>query len=97
MSLIEEVSKRCFKFYGPDGFKTYSILKVITLIEDIIVNSRRTTDQDDLNIWLLEWSATTLSELKKVEQKDILGFVQIQNKEKLPFENLLSAFMMKYL
>ena len=48
MSLIEEVSKRCFKFYGPDGFKTNSILKVIILIEDVIVNSRPTTDQNDM-------------------------------------------------
>ena len=48
MSLIEEVSKRCFKFYGPDGFVSNSVLKVITLIEDVIVNSRSTDDKDDL-------------------------------------------------
>ena len=48
MSLIEEVSKRCFKFYGPDGFASNSVLKVITLIEDVIVNSRSTDDKDDL-------------------------------------------------
>ena len=39
MSLIEEVASRCFKFYGPDNFKPNSILKVLTLVEDVIVNS----------------------------------------------------------
>ena len=39
MSLIEEVAKRCFKFYGPDNFNPNSVLKVITLVEDVIVNS----------------------------------------------------------
>ncbi len=39
MSLIEEVSKRCFKVYSPDNFKPNSVLKVISLVEDVIVNS----------------------------------------------------------
>ena len=46
MSLIEEVSKRCFKFYSTynrrtrkHNFKPYSVLKMITRVEDVIINS----------------------------------------------------------
>ena len=46
MSLIEEVSKRCFKFYSTynrrtrkHNFTPNSVLKVITRIEDVIINS----------------------------------------------------------
>ena len=46
MSLIEEVSKRCFKFYSTynrsirkHNFAPYSVLKIITRIEDVIINS----------------------------------------------------------
>ena len=46
MSLIEEVSQRCFKFYSTynrrtrkHNFTPNSVLKVITLVEDVIVNS----------------------------------------------------------
>ena len=46
MSLIEEVSKRCFKFYSTYNRKTRrhnftpnSVLKVITRVEDVIINS----------------------------------------------------------
>ena len=49
MSLIEEVSKRCFKFYSPDNFKPNSVLKVITLVEDVIVNSEPKVCPEDLN------------------------------------------------
>ncbi len=48
MSLIEEVAKRCFKFYGPDNFKPNSVLKVITLVEDVIVNSESKINATDL-------------------------------------------------
>ena len=49
MSLIEEVSTRCFKFYGPDNFRPYSVLKVITLVEDVIVNSEPRISPTDLS------------------------------------------------
>ena len=49
MSLIEEVSKRCFKFYSPNNFRPNSILKVITLVEDVIVNSEPKICPEDLN------------------------------------------------
>ena len=46
MSLIEGVSKRCFKFYSTyshntrkHNFAPYSVLKVITRVEDVIINS----------------------------------------------------------
>ena len=48
MSLIEEVSKRCFTIYGPDNFRPNSVLKVITLVEDVIVNSEPKVCSEDL-------------------------------------------------
>ena len=49
MSLIEEVANRCFTFYGPDNFKQNSVLKVITLVEDVIVNSEPRICPTDLS------------------------------------------------
>ena len=49
MSMIEEVSKRCFKFYSPDNFRPNSVLKVVTLVEDVIVNSEPKICPEDLN------------------------------------------------
>ena len=49
MSMIEEVSKRCFKFYSPDNFRPNSVLKVVTLVEDVIVNSEPKVCPEDLN------------------------------------------------
>ena len=55
MSLIEEVSRRCFKFYSTYNPKTKrynftpnSVLKVITLVEDVIVNSEPKVCSEDL-------------------------------------------------
>ena len=48
MSLIEEVGKRCFTIYGPDNFRPNSVLKVITLVEDVIVNSEPKVCPEDL-------------------------------------------------
>ena len=46
MSMIEEISKRCFKFYSTynrrtkrHNFAPNSVLKVITRVEDVIINS----------------------------------------------------------
>ena len=49
MSLIEEVASRCFKFYSPDNFRPNSVLKVVTLVEDVIVNSEPKICSEDLN------------------------------------------------
>ena len=48
MSLIEEAASRCFKFYDPDNFKPNSVLKVFTLIEDVIINSEPKICSEDL-------------------------------------------------
>ena len=76
MSLIEEVSKRCFKFYGPDGFKTNSILKIITLIEDIIVNSRPTTDQDDLKYMA---AGMVSNHIERIEKGGAKGYSRLRS------------------
>ena len=49
MSLIEEVADRCFKFYSPDNFRPNSVLKVVTLVEDVIVNSEPKICPEDLS------------------------------------------------
>ena len=48
MSLIEEVASRCFKFYSPLKFRPNSVLKVFTLIEDVIINSESKICSEDL-------------------------------------------------
>ena len=48
MSLIEGIAERCFNFYRPDSFKPNSVLKVIALVEDVIINSRATIASVDL-------------------------------------------------
>jgi len=48
MSLIEGVAERCFAFYGPSGFVTHAILRAVTLIEDVIINSDPKISADDL-------------------------------------------------
>ena len=48
MSLIEEVANRCFRFYGPDNFNPNSVLKMITLVEDVIINSEPKICSTDL-------------------------------------------------
>ena len=55
MSFIEGVSKRCFKFYstynhrtGRHNFSPNSVLKVITRVEDVIINSEPKIDPTDL-------------------------------------------------
>lgn len=79
MSLIEEVSKRCFKFYGPDGFTTNSVLKVITLIEDVIVNSRPTTDQDDLKYMA---AGMVSNHIERIEKRAAKGYSRLRSRPK---------------
>ena len=76
MSLIEEVSKRCFKFYGPDGFKSNSVLKVITLTEDVIVNSRPTTDQDDLKYMA---AGMVSNHIQRIEKQGAKGYSRLRS------------------
>ena len=53
MGLIEEVSKRCFKVYSPDNFNPNSVLKVIALVEDVIVNSEPKICSTDLKYQII--------------------------------------------
>ena len=76
MSFIEEVSKRCFKFYGPDGFVSNSVLKVITLTEDVIVNSRPTTDQDDLKYMAV---GMVSDHMGRIEKRAAKGYSRLRS------------------
>lgn len=48
MSLIEGVAERCFVFYGPKDFVTHAILRAVTLVEGVIINSTPKISADDL-------------------------------------------------
>ena len=76
MSFIEEVSKRCFKFYGPDGFVSNSVLKVITLTEDVIVNSRPTTDQHDLKYMA---AGMVSNHIQRIEKEGAKGYSPLRS------------------
>ena len=76
MRLIEEVSKRCFKFYGPDGFVSNSVLKVITMTEDVIVNSRPTTDQHDLKYMA---AGMVSNHIQRIEKEGAKGYSRLRS------------------
>lgn len=50
MSLIAGVGERCFRFYGPRGFVSNAILRLVALTEDVIVNSPPETCEEDLQL-----------------------------------------------
>ncbi len=82
MSLIEEVASRCFKFYGPDSFKPNSVLKVITLVEDVIVNSEPKIRPVDLKY-------QAIGEVSNLMQR--VGSNRAQGFAKLPINERASA------
>ena len=65
MSLIEEVANRCFKFYGPDNFNPNSVLKVITLVEDVIVNSEPQICPTDLKYQIIGEVSNLMQRIRK--------------------------------
>ena len=50
MGLIQGVGERCFRFYGPDGFASNAILRVLSLVEDVIINSSPDTPLEDVRL-----------------------------------------------
>ena len=78
MSLIEGIAKRCFNFYGPDSFNPYSILKVITVVEDVIINSEPTIDPIDLK-WEARGEVHNL--MQRVRSSRAQGFARLLARE----------------
>jgi len=50
MSLIQAVGERCFRFYGPDGFASNAILRAVSLVEDVIINSPPEACAEDIRL-----------------------------------------------
>jgi CRISPR-associated protein Csc3 len=50
MSLIAGIGERCFRFYGPKGFVSNAILRLVALTEDVLINSPPETCPEDLQL-----------------------------------------------
>ena len=79
MSLIEGIAQRCFNFYGPaDRFTPHSVLRVITLIEDIIINSESTIKQIDL-----KWQARGVVQdlMRRIRNRSAQGYYRLTDEQ----------------
>ncbi len=79
MSLIEGIAERCFNFYGPaDRFTPHSVLRVITLIEDIIINSESTVKQIDL-----KWQARGVVQdlMRRIRNRSAQGYYRLPDEQ----------------
>ena len=79
MSLIEGITQRCFNFYGPaDRFTPHSVLRVITLIEDIIINSESTIKQIDL-----KWQARGVVQdlMRRIRNRSAQGYYRLPDEQ----------------
>ena len=79
MSLIEGIAGRCFNFYGPaDRFTPHSVLRVISLIEDTIINSESTIKHVDL-----KWQARGVVQdlMRRIRNRSAQGYprLSVQN------------------
>ena len=83
MSLIEGIAERCFNFYGPaDRFTPHSVLRVISLIEDTIINSESTIKKVDL-----KWQARGVVQdlMRRIRNHSAQGYYRLSD-EKEEFE-----------
>ena len=79
MSLIEGIAERCFNFYGPDDlFRSYSVLKVIALVEDVIINSEPMIEPTDLK-WQARGEVHNLME--RIRNRSAQGYPRLHPKE----------------
>lgn len=90
MSLIEGIAQRCFNFYGPDSFNPNSVLKVIALVEDVIINSDPTINPIDLK-WEARGEVHNL--MRRVRSSRAQGFARLlQQEEPMAIEALIDYF-----
>ena len=79
MSLIEGTADRCFNFYGPaDRFTPYSVLRVVTLVEDVIINSESTIKEVDL-----KWQARGVVQdlMRRIRNRSAQGYYRLSNEQ----------------
>lgn len=78
MSLIEGIAERCFNFYGPaDRFTPHSVLRVISLLEDVIINSKPTIDPTDLK-WQAHGEIHNL--MQRVKNNRAQGYAPLRSR-----------------
>ena len=79
MSLIEGIAQRCFNFYGPaDRFTPHSVLRVISLVEDVIINSESTIKQVDL-----KWQARGVVQdlMRRIRNHRAQGYPRLSDQQ----------------
>ena len=79
MSLIEGAAKRCFNFYGPaDRFTPHSVLRVVALVEDVIINSESTIKQIDL-----KWQARGVVQdlMRRIRNRSAQGYYRLSDEQ----------------
>lgn len=79
MSLIEGIAKRCFNFYGPaDRFTPHSVLRVISLVEDTVINSESTIKPIDL-----KWQARGVVQdlMRRIRNRSAQGYYRLSDEQ----------------
>ena len=78
MSLIEGIAQRCFNFYGPDSFKPNSVLKVVSLVEDVIINSKPMITEADLKY---QAAGEVHNLMERIRSSRAQGFAPLRNRQ----------------
>ena len=81
MSLIEGIAQRCFNFYRPaDRRIPHSVLRVVSLVEDVIINSESTVKQPDL-----KWQARGVIQdlMRRIRNYSAQGYFRLSEQEEL--------------
>ena len=81
MSLIEGIAERCFNFYRPaDRRIPHSVLRVVSLVEDVIINSESTVKQPDL-----KWQARGVIQdlMRRIRNHSAQGYFRLSEQEEL--------------
>ena len=81
MSLIEGIAQRCFNFYSPaDRRVPHSVLRVVSLVEDVIINSESAVKQPDL-----KWQARGVIQdlMRRIRNGGAQGYFRLSEQEEL--------------
>ncbi|MYB92263.1 type I-D CRISPR-associated protein Cas10d/Csc3 [Candidatus Poribacteria bacterium] len=81
MSLIEGIAQRCFNFYSPaDRRVPHSVLRVVSLVEGVIINSESTVKQPDL-----KWQARGVIQdlMRRIRNGGAQGYFRLSEQEEL--------------
>lgn len=85
MCLIQGVGERCFKFYEPIArkgekfwrkFTSHRVLRVVSLLEDVIVNSEPSTCHDDLKLQAVGEVSNLMQRLREESRPTGIGLLR---------------------